>query len=409
VTVGKAYRFQLRTAQALGVGAGNTGFNPSNSFGGKDGGAGVAHAAGELISEYSAASANPMYLAVHTNNATVDEYWDDQSVREVVPLVGHNYLALSGVVKGITPASAGGNRVAFQADTNDERNRVRLVWDASKHLRLIVTSNNAEQANLDLGLVEVSTPFAVSFSSSASSFKASLNGAAIVSDTSGAHPGLSHIRIGRSFTGEAWTGTLQRVTLVPAVMADAAMVSAQQAFAIFGDSTAHGDGAGVTLTWFEGLRTAYDPPRSVHNAGIGGQTTTAMLAGVAADTDHRRWTTIFMDRPNTGESSTTWIANMKAAAGCCQGGRWLVVPPVLNSSSGLPDSSATAIGEIQSALLGDPFFSGHTFDTGQQADYAAAMASDATRVGSGDFVHFNNAGQAIQAAAIKAFLDGQGW
>lgn len=215
VTVGKAYRFQLRSAQAFGVGAGNTGFNPFNSFGGKDGGIGVAHAAGELISDYSAASANPMYLGAHTNGTIVDEYWDDQSVREIVPLVGHNYLALSGIVVGTTPAEASGNRVVFQADTNDERDRVRLVWDSSKHLRLIVTNNDAEQANLDLGVVEVSTAFEVAFSSATSSFKARLNGAAIVSGSSGSHPGLSHIRIGRSFTGEAWTGTVQRVTLFP--------------------------------------------------------------------------------------------------------------------------------------------------------------------------------------------------
>jgi len=100
---------------------------------------------------------------------------------------------------------------------------------------------------------------------------------------------------------------------------------------------------------------------------------------------------------------------MKAAAGYLQTGRWLVVPPVLNSSSGLPDSAATAIGEIQSALLSDPFFTGHTFDAGQQAAYVAATSNDATRVGSGDFVHFSDAGQAIQASAIRAFLDGQGW
>ncbi|MBN9308380.1 hypothetical protein [Devosia sp.] len=409
VTVGKAYRFQLRTAQALAVGAGNAAFNPANAFGGKSNDLTVANAAGTLLGEYSSASVNPMYLSAQTNNSNVDEYWDDASVREVVPLAGHNHQALSGVVKGTTPPAASGNRVAVQADTNDERNRVRLVWDAGRHLRLIVTFNTTEQANLDLGLVEVSTPFEVWFSSTANGFKASLDGAAIVSDTSGSHPGLSHIRIGRSFSGEAWTGTIDRVTLFGAALPDAAMISPLRAFAIFGDSTAHGDGAGVALKWFDALRTAYDPDRSVYNAGVGGQDSAAMLAAVAADSAHRQWTTIFMDRPNTGEPGATWLANVKAAAGRLGTNRWLVVPPVLNSPGGLPDSSATAIAEIQSGLLADPFFAGHTFDAGQQAAYAGALDDDATRVGGGDFVHFGNAGQAIQASAIKAFLDGRGW
>jgi hypothetical protein len=89
--------------------------------------------------------------------------------------------------------------------------------------------------------------------------------------------------------------------------------------------------------------------------------------------------------------------------------RWLVVPPVLNSPGAGGDNSATAIGAIQTTLLSDPFFSGHTFGADAQAEYAADLNDDATRVGSGDFTHFSNDGQAIQAAAIKAFFDALGW
>ena len=71
----------------------------------------------------------------------------------------------------------------------------------------------------------------------------------------------------------------------------------------------------------------YAPARPVNNSGVGGETTAQLLARVAADRTQRRWTTIFMDRPNdTGE---TWIVNLKAAATLLHTDRWFVVPPVL--------------------------------------------------------------------------------
>jgi hypothetical protein len=231
----------------------------------------------------------------------------------------------------------------------------------------------------------------------------------MVAHTAGEHPGLSHIRIGRSYTGEAWDGTIARVTLFAAALSDAAMAEPTRAFMIYGDSIANGDGAGVTTRWYDALRTGYDPDRTVYEVAEGGETTTQMLGRVRADSNHRTWTTIFNDRPNTGEASATWLANIKAAVGYLRTNRWLVMPPVVNSPSGLPDNSAVAIGEIQAALLGDPFFAGHTFGATQQAAYATAVNVDSTRVGAGDFTHFSNAGQAIQAAHIRAFLDEKGW
>jgi hypothetical protein len=132
-----------------------------------------------------------------------------------------------------------------------------------------------------------------------------------------------------------------------------------------------------------------------------------LLARVAADTAHRRWTTIFMDRPN--DDAEDWIGNLKAAAALLDTERWLVVPPVLNSSSGSPDAVAAIIATVQSALLGDPFFTGHSFDAAAQAAYATALNDDATRIGGTDWTHFNATGQAIQSTHIKSWLDAQGW
>lgn len=405
---GKAYQYALRSAQALGAGGWNVGLHPANLFGGQSLPAvNTPIGEGELMQGYAGANASTMYLGKSTNlgAATVTEYWDDASVREVTPLEGHDHTRLAVLIDARTPPSAGA-AVLFQADTNSERFRLRVEWDAAGHLRVITTVQGTEQADLDLGSVPPGTAFGLQLSATANSVKASLNGQALVFDTSAQHPAISHIRLGRSFTGEAWGGEIHRVRLFPATLSDAGMVDPGLAFMIYGDSTANGDGTGVTLRWYDALIAGYSPARSYTEAAQGGENSGQMLARVLADTDHRQWTTIFMDRPNTGETSTEWLANLKTAVGHLQTSRWLVVPPVQNSPGGPPNTSAAAIGEVQAALLGDPFFAGHTFDAGQQASYIAALDTDEVRT---DGLHFSNSGQAIQAAAIRAFLDARGW
>ncbi len=346
----------------------------------------------------------------YANNA-LNVAYDNFSLKEVKPLEEHNHAVLSGIIEGITPASAIGNQVVFQADANTERDRVRVVWDSSKHLRLIGTTGNLTQigavgGSVDFGVVEESTPFTVKFVSTTNGFKASLNNGEIFYDAVGTHPGLAFIRIGRSFTGEAWTGQIERITLFPEVLSDSILTNPEMAFVAYGDSTAFGSGSTASNQWYNILRLSYTPDRTAITKGIGGETAEQMVSRVTEDTDHRTWTTIFMDRPNTGETSTEWLENVKEAAELLETNRWLVVPPVVNSPSAGGDSSSVAIEEVQAALLTDPYFTGHTFETAQQAEYLADLSGDATR---SDGVHFNNAGQAIQAEHIRSFSDSAGW
>lgn len=421
VVGGKAYLLTQRFVELTGAGAGSISLT---AFSGVAGGKSINTAtavAGTLLSGYFPCSAlmtaNAPVWHRSNYNATppYTRRYDDISVKEVVPLIGYNYQAVSGRIVGTTPAVASGNKVLCQFDTDDEFSRIRVVWGADKHLHVITTahhgsstSTGVEQANLDLGVVEVNTPFDVRWSVELNSVKASLDGGVIVSDTSAALPSAAYFRIGRSYTGETWDGTISRITVFPAAMSDADMTDPQKAFMVFGDSTANGDGTGVTTKWYDALRTAYTPDRSVYEVAQGGENTTQMLARVVADSDHRKWTTIFMDRPNTGETSAVWLANMKNAANLLRTDRWFVVPPVLNSPSGQPSDSDTAINEIQAALLSDPFFAGRTLNAVDQAAYVVAMNDDATRV-TGDWIHFNDAGQALQASTIKAALDALGW
>jgi hypothetical protein len=355
----------------------------------------------------NAAPAGQINLAFWPTNTSSTASIDGVSLKEVGPLAEHSNSAFAAIIKGTTPATASGNKVAFQADCDNENDRFRVVWDNTKHLRLITTCNGTEQANIDLGVVDVLTPFIVYCSATTNSVRASLNGNGITVDTVARHPGLAYLRIGRSFTGETWDGTIDRVSTFNRVLTDVEMVSADKAFQIRGDSTAAGDGIGVASTekWWYLLYTAYDPDRAINNSGVSGETTAQMLTRAEADTTHRGWTTIYVDRPNSNDED--WINNIKSAAGLLTTNRWFVLPPVLNSPSGQPDSVATIIGQIQSTLLSDPFFSGHTLDASAQATYIAAMNDDTTR--DSGFIHFSAVGQNIQYTTIKAFLDAQGW
>jgi hypothetical protein len=200
-------------------------------------------------------------------------------------------------------------------------------------------------------------------------------------------------------------GTIDRVTIFNSIMPDSEFVDPEQAFMVYGDSTANGDNGGPPK-WYDVLRTSYTPIRSVAEAAQGGENSTQMLAHVEADTDHLNWTTIFMDRPNTAEDVGLWASNIKQATSFLKTNRWFVVPPVLNSPMAVPDNSEARLLETQDLLLSDPFFFGHTFDADEQEAYSEALIDDSMR---SDGVHFNTAGQAEQAAHIKNWLNSKGW
>lgn len=187
----------------------------------------------------------------------------------------------------------------------------------------------------------------------------------------------------------------------------APIATAADGIMIYGDSTAKGDHGTKGSRWWELLGHSYLVWRRTDEDAASGENTKQMLARVKGDLTHRDWTTIFMDRPNSGESAEDWIANMKAAVALVDTDRWLVVPPVIDSPAGQPSRLNAAIQGVQAALLRDGFFAGHTFDGPTQAAYAAALDDDALRDENG--LHFVDGGQVIQEEYIRAFLDAAGW
>lgn len=326
--------------------------------------------------------------------------WDDFSVREVMPFAGWSTDGFSIFVRAVAPATAVGTQVLFQADAGgSERDRVRLAWGADEHLRLIVTRNNGEQANLDLGGVASSATFEVRCSLAADEITGSLNGAPARLDAGAALPGVGVVRLGRSFTGETWTGDIRAFGLW--FGARSLAIEPTQAFAIHGDSTARGDGAATT--WFAALAGGYSPARAIYNDAASGQSVFTLRDRMLADTRRREWPTILYDRRNGGETAAAYLAALEGAASTLTG-RFLILPQVAMADGAEPSDVLAIHAEINAGIRAR--WPGNTFDAAAEAALLSALAPGSTRA---DGLHRNNAGQAIEAAAVRAWLDAKGW
>lgn len=326
--------------------------------------------------------------------------WDDFSVREIMPFAGWSPDGFSMFIRAVTPATATGTRVLFQADAGgSERDRVRLAWGADQHLRLIVTRNNVEQANLDLGVVATSSTFEVRCSLATDEITGSLNGAPARLDAAANLPGLGVVRLGRSYTGEAWTGDVKAFGLW--FGARSLAIDPTQAFAIHGDSTARGDGA--TTTWFAGLAGGYSPPRAVYNDAASGQSVAQLRDRMLADPRRRDWPTIIHDRRNGGETAAAYLAALEAAASTLSG-RFLILPQVAKADGGDDAGTVAVLADINAGIRAR--WPGNTLDLTAESALLTALSPGATR---SDGLHRNNAGQAIEAAGVRAWLDAKGW
>lgn len=349
-------------------------------------------------------------FAVHAGSWTVgtlsnpagagQDDWDDFSVREIMPFAGWATNGFSLFARAVAPASAVGTQVLLQADAGgSERDRVRLAWGADEHLRLIVTRNNVEQANLDLGVVAASSVFEVRCSVAQDEITGSLNGAPATLDAAAGLPGIGVVRLGRSFTGEAWNGDMRAFALW--FGAQSLTIDPAQAFVVHGDSTARGDGA--TTTWFATLAGGYSPARAVWNDAAGGQSVFTLRDRMLADTRRRDWPAILYDRRNGGETAAAYLAALETAVSTLSG-RFLILPQVAMADGAEPPDALAIHAEINAGIRAR--WPGNTFEATAEAALLSALAPGSTRA---DGLHRNNAGQAIEAAAVRAWLDAKGW
>ena len=232
------------------------------------------------------------------SNPSTGTYWaDDLSLREAVPYAGFTPGLLCGIVEARTPASGGAGGIVLQTDDNAEfngnwleRNFIRLVWDASQHLRLIVSfggsGTQVEQVNLDLGLVPAGTDFAAGLCLREGSYLGLVLGQAAQRASTGTFPGLAALRLGsgRSSVSGLWAGSVSRLRLFSRAMEEEELTAqmAEGGIVAWGDSLTAGAGAtgGSTggFTFPKVAESLFSPPRPVLSQGIGGQSSTQIAA-----------------------------------------------------------------------------------------------------------------------------------
>ena len=101
-----------------------------------------------------------------------------------------------------------GAGVVCQIDDGTENERFRIERNASNEIHVIVTDGGVGQADLNLGSVADLTDFKVAVRLDTNDFAASLDGAAVVTDTSGSLPTVDTIRFGMDTANDEWNGPI---------------------------------------------------------------------------------------------------------------------------------------------------------------------------------------------------------
>jgi hypothetical protein len=137
--------------------------------------------------------------------------------------------AFTKVVKVVTPPGfAASNMTAWELDDGSSSNRFILIYNGSTgHLNLVVASGGATQATIDLGAASANTPYTIAFAAQANSFRASVNGGAVISASSGSMPvGVTTERLGNNPGGGAdWDGHFGKAIFFPTFANDNAIAN----------------------------------------------------------------------------------------------------------------------------------------------------------------------------------------
>lgn len=344
---------------------------------------------------------------ITSGSGTGAAIFDDLSVKEWLPFSGMTSSAISGRLSGVTPAVVAGSKVALQLwGSRDERNRIRLEYDSSSKLRFIVTMNNVAQANLDLGTVAVSSPFAVEFSvGELNRIAARLNTNPSLADNSSIKPGLAVLSVARSQTGEIWDGSINRLTLWSTERLPTDMLYLE------GDSYAAGSG-GVGLT--DSLISASG--KAGLTTATGGSTLAQQLARVNANLGLTRAIFVHWDGDANGYVDiTTTMANYASLVAAVGHNRFVIVPPCRRANNETAEN--TAITTIQSQLMS-------LYGATHIVDAQAILASHATSPGDdtyvannyipisllqGDGTHLNSTGMGYVATAVSSLINNNNW
>jgi hypothetical protein len=124
-----------------------------------------------------------------------------------------------------SPASGTRGVASLNDNTANER---ASVLTSGTDPRLVVVDGGVEQANLDGGTVTANQRTRIAVRINANDFAMSVNGGAVVTDTSGTLPTVDRLMLGRTQAGEYLNGTLARVTGWTQLLPDSTLQSLAQ-------------------------------------------------------------------------------------------------------------------------------------------------------------------------------------
>lgn len=120
-------------------------------------------------------------------------------------------LSAGAVMVGATTPSGAGTQTIWSWHDGTANNQLRLYRNSTNEIHFVATSGGVDQCDLNLGTVANSTTFKAAFRWGTNDFAGSLNGAAVVTDTSGSVPtGLTTKQYGSDTAGNYLNKTITR-------------------------------------------------------------------------------------------------------------------------------------------------------------------------------------------------------
>lgn len=116
----------------------------------------------------------------------------------------------SGFIEART-AIVGGTQTLISIDDGTINERIYIERNSSDEIHLLVVDGGVTQADLNFGVVADNTVFKLAYRASANDFAGCLDGAAVITDTSGTMPTLTTKRYGRDHaSANYWNRTIMR-------------------------------------------------------------------------------------------------------------------------------------------------------------------------------------------------------
>lgn len=330
---------------------------------------------------------------------------DDASVKEVYPYAGYVVGSVAARIKFTTPASVAVAEVLAQWGDDSERQRVRLQLGTDLHLHLIITRNNSQLDDVDLGACSASTAHVAEITFAPGRVVARLLGNVSKNSVSTTIPGIGKLWIARSFTGETFNGTVERVTIwaVERLPDDGLWVE--------GDSYAAGAG-GVSMTV-----TAKADGRGALTTAVAGTTLADQLVRVDAKPGLKQsGVFIHWDGSTAGNVDVaTAMASYRAMVAGLGHSRFVIVAPVrLAIASGATNQLAS---DVTAALLAEwpdnvvdaqTILASHATSPGDDANVAGNTVPDSLL--QGDDTHLTSTGMGyVWTEGVKPILTANGW